>query len=125
MKDIVIDCVAVLIGDYAINRKKAAMLLLKHYLPTDFLKFLFEDNNLYPFDRNDKRVKEWKAKVLEKGKCEMCGSTKNLEAHHYIKWADYPMGRIDVNNGMCLCHDCHTTEHKDDRSFHMMKAKCG
>lgn len=37
--------------------------------------------------------------------------------------ADYPQGRIDIKNGMCLCHDCHTEQHKNDTSYHMMKAK--
>ena len=123
MNDLIIDCVAVLIGDYSICRKKAALLLLKHFLPHNFLKFLLEDSELYPFDRNDKRVREWTKKTLEKGKCEKCGSIERLEAHHFIKWADYPQGRIDVNNGMCLCHKCHTEEHKFDQSYSMMKAK--
>ena len=125
MDNLIIDGVAVLIGDYSIVRKKAALLLLKHYLPYDFLEFLLEDEAVYPFDRNDKRVREWKKKVLEKGKCEICGSTENLEAHHYIKWSEFPQGRIDINNGMCLCHKCHTEEHKHDQSYPMMKAKCG
>ena len=125
MNDLIIECVAVLIGDYSVIRKKAALLLLKHYLPHDFLEFLLEDEELYPFERNDKRVREWKKKVLEKGRCERCGTTENLEAHHYIRWADFPQGRIDVENGECLCHRCHTEEHKDERSYNMMKAKCG
>ena len=32
-------------------------------------------------DRNDPKVKEWTRKVLAKGKCEICGSTKQLEKH--------------------------------------------
>ena len=125
MNDLIIDCVAVLIGDYSINRNKAALLLLKHYLPHDFLEILLDDKELYPFDRNDKRVREWKEKVLEKGQCEICGLKENLEAHHYIKWSEFPIGRIDVNNGMCLCHKCHTEEHRYDQSYHMMKSKKG
>ena len=39
-----------------------------------------------------------------------------------IKWSDYPAGRIDLKNGMCLCHDCHTREHQFDECYHMMKA---
>lgn len=64
--EIVIDSVAVLLGDYSVIRKKAAILLLKAFLPH---------------------------------------------------------GRIDLNNGMCLCHACHTEEHKFDPSYHMMKSK--
>lgn len=92
-------------------------------LPKDFLKILLEDKVLCPFDRNDPRVREWTNKILSKGECEICGSKDRLEAHHIIKWADYPLGRIDVNNGMCLCHNCHTEEHKFDAWYHMMKAR--
>lgn len=120
---LVVDSVAILIGDYSIYRKQAALLILKAMLPSDFVKILLSDENLYPFDRNDTRVKEWTNKIISKGKCELCGSTNRLEAHHIIKWADYLQGRIDIKNGMCLCHDCHTEQHKNDTSYHMMKAK--
>ena len=118
-----IDAVAVLLGDYSNIRKQAAILILKATLPNDFFKFLFEDKNLYPFERSDPRVYAWKNKVLSKGKCEMCGSKENLDAHHILKWCEYPMGRIDVKNGMCLCHTCHTNEHKSDHVYHLMKAR--
>lgn len=121
--EIVIEALAVLIGDYEIHRKEAALLLLKALLPSKFVKFLLEDKALYPYDRNDPRVRAWSKKVIQEGKCEHCGSVNELEAHHIIKWADYPQGRIDPNNGMCLCHDCHTEEHKFDASYYMMRAR--
>lgn len=121
--EIIIDAVAVLLGDYEINRKYAAILLLKALLPHKVVKEILEDDGIYPFDRNDPRVRTWKKEVLSKGMCENCGSKENLEAHHILKWADYPKGRIDVNNGMCLCHRCHTEEHTEDPSYWMMKAK--
>lgn len=124
VKRMVIDAIAVLLGEYGIYRKKAAILLLKMLLRDDFFKFLFENVVVVPFDRNDSRVRTWTKEVLKKGECEQCGSKEQLEAHHIIKWADYPPGRIDVKNGMCLCHECHTNEHMEDRSYFMMKAKC-
>jgi len=84
---LIVDSVAILIGDYSIYRKQAALLILKAMLPSDFVKILLSDENLYPFDRNDTRVKEWTNKIISKGKCELCGSTNRLEAHHIIKWA--------------------------------------
>ena len=32
-------------------------------------------------------------------------------------------GRVDLENGMCLCRKCHTEEHKNDQSYFMMKSK--
>lgn len=124
MKEIVIDALAVLLDkDCSIYQKKAGLLLLKHFLPKEVLQDILEDNQIYPFDRNDKRVTKWRKRVISKGKCEVCGSTERLEAHHIIKWSEYPAGRIDLKNGMCLCHDCHTKEHQFDECYHMMKAR--
>ena len=122
---ILIDCVAVLIGEYEIHRKYAALILIKYLLPVDIVKTILNDERIYPFDRNDPRVRKWIKAVTSQGYCEKCGATEQLEAHHIIKWADYPKGRIDINNGMCLCHNCHTEQHEGDQSYHMMKAKCG
>ena len=121
--EIVIDAIAVLIGDYNINRKYAALLLLKAFLTHHVLHEILEEDGIYPFDRNDYRVRRWTKEVLKRGKCEMCGSTERLEAHHIIKWVDYPKGRADIANGQCLCHKCHTNEHIHDQSYYMMKAK--
>lgn len=120
---IIIDSLAVLMGNYEISRKQAALLLLKTFLKESVLNPLLDNKTIYPYSRNDYRVKKWTKEVLSRGYCEACGSTEQLEAHHIIKWADFPQGRIDVSNGMCLCHDCHTEEHKEDQSFYMMKAK--
>ncbi len=123
--EIIIEAIAVLIGDYCIIRKRAAMLLLKALLPHKILHDILNEDGIYPFDRNDPRVRKWTKVVLGRGKCERCGATKHLEAHHIIKWADYPKGRADTNNGECLCHECHTEEHIDDPSYYMMKAGRG
>lgn len=122
--DMILESITILIGDYDINRKWAANMILKVFLRDKFKKFLFENKELYPTDRNDYRVIEWKKSVLSVGKCEMCGSKENLEAHHIVHWSEYPMGRFDVKNGECLCHDCHTNKHYGDKSYYMMKAKC-
>ena len=123
--DMVIEAIAILLGDYSITRKWAANLILKVFLRDSFKKFLFEDNALYPTDRNDYRVVAWRKTILGKGKCARCGSEEHLEAHHIIHWAEFPMGRFDIKNGECLCHTCHTNEHLGEPSYHMMKAKCG
>ena len=48
-------------------RKKAGLLLLKHFLPNDVLQDILEDDQIYPFDRNDKRVAKWRKRVISKG----------------------------------------------------------
>lgn len=120
---IIIDSVAVLMGNTSINRKKAAILLLKAFLPHRIVQDILNEDGIHPFERNDPRVKAWTKRVLSKGACEVCGSHDDLEAHHIIRWAEYPAGRADLSNGSCLCHKCHTEEHKDEPSYFMMVAR--
>jgi len=60
--------------------------------------------------------KLWSAKVKELAshKCEICGSTEKLEAHHIHRCKHYGV-RWNVINGACLCWKCHQ---KSDYSAH-------
>lgn len=119
-EEMIINSLALLLGEYSVYRKQAALLILKYLLRKEFLENILNDGHIYPYKREDKRVRKWKKDVLRKGKCEVCGATEQLEAHHIIHWSEYPMGRVDVNNGMCLCHKCHTDEHKNERVYNLM-----
>ena len=121
--ELLVEAYAVLIGDYKIIRKMAAITLIKLILPTNKAREISSDPEFYPIDRSDPKVRKWKKEILSRKKCECCGSTEHLEAHHIIKWADYPKGRADIENGQCLCHDCHTNEHRNDKSYWLMKAR--
>lgn len=58
----------------------------------------------------------WSNFVRERdGKCQVCGSTHNLEAHHIKPKSQKPELSIDVNNGITLCHECHI---KNENSIH-------
>jgi hypothetical protein len=51
----------------------------------------------------------WSAKVRERdGKCVLCGKTKSLQAHHYIRTKARSLKyRWDIRNGVTLCYGCH------------------
>ena len=50
----------------------------------------------------------WSNKVKSRdGKCQVCGSTHNLEAHHIKPKNQNPELTHDVDNGMTLCEKCH------------------
>jgi len=46
-------------------------------------------------------------KKLAGNTCEICGSTDNLHAHHVEPKSTNPAMAYDIENGMCLCSDCH------------------
>lgn len=61
--------------------------------------------------------RKWRENVLERDgyKCVKCGSTDNLEAHHIKPFAVYPELRLEINNGVTLCHSCHMELHREER----------
>lgn len=48
--------------------------------------------------------------------CQRCGSPKHPHAHHIKAWADYPELRLDPDNLVTLCEDCHTWVHSKENT---------
>jgi len=60
--------------------------------------------------RYSSELVKWRMEVYErdKYKCQSCGQVGGgLEAHHILSWAQYPETRLDVDNGITLCRECH------------------
>ena len=65
--------------------------------------------------KNDSNSRYWKKKAdslaslicrKKRGKCELCGSTENLNCHHLIDRTRVNL-RFDPTNLICLCSNCH------------------
>lgn len=52
-------------------------------------------------------------------RCEFCGSTKRLNAHHIFSRSNFTV-RWDIDNGVCLCVSHHTF---GNQSFHKSPAE--
>jgi len=64
--------------------------------------------------RYTKEYKQWKESVykLYNHTCQECGKTHcKVHAHHIKSAKDYPDLRYDINNGICLCEQCHKQVH--------------
>lgn len=62
----------------------------------------------------DKRENDWwRIAVYERDNytCQVCGKNKNFVAHHLNSWDIFPEQRYDIDNGICLCVDCHKQFH--------------
>lgn len=67
--------------------------------------------------------KQWRSKVFERDNwtCQTCGKRSKsgegiiLNAHHIKKWNDYPELRLDINNGVTLCTECHLLTHTKNK----------
>lgn len=59
--------------------------------------------------------KQWAKDVKKKDNysCVVCGdsSSGNLVSHHLDAWLSFPEKRFDLDNGVCLCKDCHYDFH--------------
>jgi len=74
----------------------------------------------YNFDmerlENKKRWLELKSKLIyEKKVCEICGSNRDLEAHHILPKSSYPELTLDYENLMLICLECHFKLHENDK----------
>lgn len=80
-------------------------------------------------DRIDRRIsknhREWSLKVKQKHNftCVFCydDTGHNLVSHHMYGYADYPKLRFDIDNGVCLCENCHKDFHKTCGNKHNTK----
>jgi HNH endonuclease len=65
-------------------------------------------------------LKEWRMAVFERDKfiCQCCGWDKGgiLQAHHIKNFSKHPHLRLDIDNGITLCENCHDPHIKG--SFH-------
>jgi hypothetical protein len=62
----------------------------------------------------DFEYKKWHRSILRKYNyiCQICGIRGgHLSAHHIKRWSEYPELRYDIENGLCLCYDCHMELH--------------
>ena len=69
--------------------------------------------------RQSREYRLWRVLVIRRDKvCQVCGSRQNRHAHH-IESASYNKElRFVVDNGVCLCKNCHTQYHTNfNRSY--------
>lgn len=55
----------------------------------------------------------WRLAVLDRDGwvCQVCGSDRNVIAHHILSWHEFKWYRTDVDNGIALCRSCHAKAH--------------
>lgn len=67
------------------------------------------------------KMETWAQEVFKRAgyKCEWCGSTENIKAHHIInKMAHNLEDAYDAKYGMCLCDRCHKEYHTWNKHEH-------
>ena len=57
---------------------------------------------------------KWRTNVFQRDNysCILCGTKGRINAHHKNSWDKHPDDRLNVDNGVTLCIDCHKDFHK-------------
>lgn len=58
----------------------------------------------------------WGKIIRSSGYCRRCGRTNNLQAAHIVS-RRWKQTRWDVDNGICLCINCHNWGHANPKQF--------
>jgi 5-methylcytosine-specific restriction endonuclease McrA len=72
--------------------------------------------------RSSREYDAWRTAVFERDghKCQMPGCrvhSKRLEAHHIRLYSKHPTIRLDVDNGITLCHICHNWVRGEEKRY--------
>lgn len=66
----------------------------------------------------------WRKTILERDgyKCQMplCGRGGYLNVNLILRYADYPLYRLAIKNGITLCRPCHTSIYNKEERFEKM-----
>ncbi|MEE1336655.1 HNH endonuclease [Methanobrevibacter sp.] len=60
----------------------------------------------------NRKEEKWFERLLKRdGRCQACGTKRNLQPHHIIPCHVYDKLYLDVDNGAVLCQSCHDRYH--------------
>lgn len=73
----------------------------------------------YMGTRETPEYRAWRLSVFERDgyKCLLCGSKKNIHAHHIERYADNVDKRCLLSNGATVCKACHRKYHNGWKSL--------
>jgi len=117
-RDLLEECIEVAcMSEIDKDRKRAARVMMELICGKQNANNMLEGRAVVT-NRGDALVRRWRNKVIDRDMfCQNCGDNKNLHAHHISRWIDDPVNRINVENGITLCADCHVKLHEEHRKL--------
>jgi len=72
--------------------------------------------------RKTPEYRKWRIEVIRRDtRCKICNSLQKRDAHHINDGSSHALLRFDINNGVTLCHNCHTNFHTNFKSSYRQK----
>ena len=99
---------------YSVDYNAQRPEIKEKFLNGDKNIFWIDGRNKYAVDRNTSSNKKWRKDILKKFKfqCFVCGCKEKLIAHHILSFEDNKNLALSLDNGVCLCEECHKDFHK-------------
>jgi predicted restriction endonuclease len=70
---------------------------------------------------SDPQYKDWRKKIYARDKhsCQWpgCNKRKSLQAHHILKWSEFPGLRFHIDNGITLCRTHHESIKNNEEAY--------
>lgn len=87
------------------------------------LHYLIFPKSFFNSKAGKAKLAYWSTRVRKKANhtCKKCGSTKQTEAHHIYPKSIYPKLAFQINNGICLCKQCHRIAENSIHSSYPLK----
>lgn len=79
--------------------------------------FVSDENQIF---YRSPEYKEWRKAVLKRDNyiCQMCEiGGGELQSHHIKPKCKFPELKLEVSNGVCLCHTCHNLTKNNEQNF--------
>ena len=79
--------------------------------------FISDENQIF---YRSPEYKEWRKAVLKRDDytCQMCKIRGGeLQSHHIKPKCKFPELKLEVSNGVCLCHKCHNITKNNEQNF--------
>ncbi len=86
----------------------------------------YKENKDLPYTQEELEIWKTQVKILDKSKCQICGTENDIHVHHIIPKKLEPFFALDPVNGICLCKECHYKYgHKEECSaWNIANRKC-
>lgn len=86
---------------------------IAHCLKMDVILRRIMGNPLESDKRRSGNYHHWREAILKRDDyaCQCCGRSKSLEVHHLYPYSERPDLRLDGDNGVTLCKECHKRYH--------------